>query len=668
MKKNIPVRSIKYQWESMIYREDVSRKTSFNHKFGTTIISRNKDKTANEVKFSIYVNDPHKEIFLIGPFNDWGKSKDINNFKLESHESGFQTITTTNIKHKTPYLFLVKKDGHQDLLRDIASFAFDDEGNSLFWDFQDPSCYKKQYAGPDTLHRATKIIQTDLPGLVSNWFKFEDFPNTQEFSGDLFTYIKECGVIEKIAELGFNTIQFLPLAQSIDGDNWKFRYLVPYPFAVHKDWGTPDSFMAMVDEFHKHGIAVMIDLILSHCPHIDYKIFGFNGEDVGPHKCLTQWNEPTFLQDYTPWGSMRFRYGDENVRRYLTESALHYSTTYGIDGFRIDNVDGILRLGDHGQGDERAFGRQFMRELIASVYDVNPMALIHLESHYFYGDNAKMLVHPQGLSDRAIGATAYNSSRLTYYFHKEVMPKSADQISIWRFENIREEKEWGASNSTIADFHNHDAAAGLMHGRATGSYAYDALILKNPAVHFHAIGKIKIMESIIAFGTEGRILDLLQTFLLQQGTFEHDSSIHWDLLKNNSESKKVVNFKKEINSLLEKPAFWVENTLYRQYVNVDETNKVLVIRRIDKTQNTDEDYYIVINLSADHKNNYSIGVEKNSLYVPVFNSDLEIYAGTNNSHLEKEYQANKSSQFAHFSWEINFEYIAPYQIIILRRK
>ena len=653
----------------MLYREDVSRKESFERKFGTIVKSRNKDKTSKDVQFLIYVNDPYKEIFLIGPFNDWGKNKNLLDFKLNVEESGFQTITTDKVKHKTPYLYLVRKNKSEEILRDPAGFAFDNEGNCLFWDFNDPSSFKKKHAGPDTLHRSTKIMQTDLPGLVSNWFEFDKtIPDTNNYDGDLFTYITKCGVIKKISELGFNTIQFLPVGQSIDGDNWKFRYLVPFPFAIHKDWGSPDSFMKMIDEFHKHGIAVIVDLILSHCPHKDFKIFGFDGEEIGPQKWLTQWNEPTFLQDYTPWGSMRFRYGDANVRRYLTEIALHFSTTYGVDGFRIDNVDGILRLGDHGQGSERAFGRQFMRELIKDVYDVNPLAIINLESHFFYGDNAKMLVHPQALDDRALGATAYNSSRLTYYFHKEVMPKSADQISVWKFENIREEKEWGASNSTIADFHNHDAAAGLMQGRATGSYAYDALILKNPDIHFHAVGKIKFMEAIIAFGCEGRILDLLQTFLLQEGTFEHDSSIHWNLLNTNSESKKIITYKQAINNILEQPAFWSENTIYRQYVNIDETNKILVIKRVDKTQGTNEEYYILINLSEKENHNYAIGIEKKGTYEIVLDSDAEFFAGTNNSNLDKEYITNKSSQFAHFSWEIRLNNIMPYQVIILKKK
>ncbi|MCF7798923.1 alpha amylase C-terminal domain-containing protein [Candidatus Woesearchaeota archaeon] len=663
----IPVRAIQYQWESLLYRKDVSRSYSYNQEFGPCVLTRDKDDNAEKVQFTVYVNDPNKDVYLVGEFNDWGKDKD--EFKLNKFDTGFQTITTTSVKHKDAYLFLVNDNGHEFLLRDPASVCFDKKGNSQFWDFDDPSTFKKKYEGPNTLHRATKILQTDLPGLVAQWFEWDEnaatIANTKE---DLFTYIRTCGVLEKVHELGFNTIQFLPIAQSIDGDNWKFRYLSPYPFAVQRNWGTPDSFLALIDECHRLGIAIITDIILSHSPHKQYTLFGMRGEDVGIHRWQSKHKEDTYLEEFTPWGTKRFRYGDEHVRRYLVESALHVLTRYGVDGFRIDNVDGILRYGDAGQGDERPHGRLFLRELIAEIYKHNPLALIHLESHYFYGDNAKMLVAPLDSDNRALGATAYNSSRLTYYFHKEIMPKTAEEISVWRFEQIREEKEWGKSNSTIADFHNHDAAAGLMAERATGSYAYDALILKRHNLWFHAIGKIKIMESIIAFGCEGRILDLLQTFLLQEGTFEHDSSIHWGMLKNDERSQKIVQFKKEINNVLNHPAFWSENTLYRKYLNVDEQNKVLVIKREDKTTNSNEEFYILINLSSKETFDYAFGIEEVGEYELVFNSDEKAFMGTGKAQLPKELKATKTQRFALFKEEILIPSIAPYHVLVFKHK
>lgn len=653
----IPLRSVHYQWESLLYRKDLCIQESYEQRFGTKVLVRNEDGTASKVKFSLYTNAD--EVYLIGPFNNWKKDKD---YKLSRTNEGMRSIVTEKIKHKDPYLFLADDQS----LRDPTSVYFDDEGNSIFWDFEDPKTYKKKYSNPDTLHRATKILQTDPVGLVAKWFTYDNnYKNLAESGMDLFTYIRNCGVLEKIKDLGFNTIQFLPVAQSIDGDNWKFRYLVAYPFAVHKNWGDPDSFAALIDECHKLDIAVIIDAVLSHCPFKDFKLFELNGEDVGIHKWKNNDNNPTYLDEYTPWGTMRFRYGDPQIRRYLVESALHFLHKYSVDGFRFDNVDGILRFGDNGDGDERPHGRLFMREIIRSIYTFNPLALIHLESHYFFGDNAKMLVAPLTSDPRALGATAYNSSRLTYYFHKEFMPKAVEDISVWRFEHIREEKEWGRSNSTVADFHNHDAAAGLMPERATGSYAYDALILKNPDLKYHAIGKIKVMEAIISFGCEGRTLDLLQTFLLQLGTFEHDSSIHWNLL-NNQSSSEVVTYKKKVNELLEHPSFWHENTLYRKFINVDEKNKILVIKREDKTTKTNTSFYIIINLSSKPLNGYAIGLEKSGNYELIFNSDEKQYGGNDTSSIKNLF-AKKSSNFEHFSKEIVIDTIAPYQILVLKR-
>jgi hypothetical protein len=197
-----------------------------------------------------------------------------------------------------------------------------------------------------------------------------------------------------------------------------------------------------------------------------------------------------------------------------------------------------------------------------------------------------------------------------------------------------------------------------MENRATGSYAYDALILKNPELHHHAMGKIKVMESIIALGCEGRILDLMQTILLQKGTFEHDSSIHWNLL-NNKESQKVIGFKKEINKLLKHPAFWPENTINRKYVNIDEQSKVMVIKREDKTRGTNESFYCLINLSNKVINDYAIGLDTPGNYEVIFDSEVELS--------ESILKTSKSDRFEVFPYEVLIKPLKPYQTIVIKK-
>jgi 1,4-alpha-glucan branching enzyme len=533
-----------YQWEALKNNLDKKRNISnWFSKFGSKVIKKNKEGFAQNVKFSVLNENKKYRIYIVGNFNNWGK-KNLDNYLL-IQEGNIASIELENvIKHKDEYLFLIENEGSMFFIQDPASSYFSHNGNSIFWDFEDPTSYIQKYEMPDTFKRSIKILQTDLYGLVVHYANKQNICGKDIKKDDIYRFIADSGVIREIKDLGFNTVQFLPFAQSIDGDNWKYRYLVPFHFAVQKNYGNPDDFAYMIDMFHKEGISIIGDFVVGHLPDRNFSIFGQSSEDNGIHQWKKDDNSNLFMKDETSWGSRRLDFDNPFVREFFISSCLHYLKYYKIDGFRIDNVDGIIRYGDNGDGEERPNGRVFLRELAEKIYSYNPFAMLNYEAHYYYEDNAKMLVAPIKSDVRALGATAYNSSRLTYFFHSEYMFKAAEDISVWKIKEIDDEQRWGKSNSTIADFHNHDAAAGLMEQRCTGAFAYESMMQLSTANHIHAIGKIKVMEAIISFFCEGRTLDLLQTFLLQPGSFEHDSSIRWDLSYNQL-NKNLVNFKKK---------------------------------------------------------------------------------------------------------------------------
>jgi 1,4-alpha-glucan branching enzyme len=654
-----------YQWEQFIKdnkpKKDIIR---WNSPFGPQVISRKKSK-AEKIKIQLLIDNPKIQAYLVGNFNDWGKKNiDLYEFKHDK-ESIFASIETTELRHKDPYKILLIEDNQKLYLQDPATAYFDDEGNSIFWDYEDPSCYKRRYNFINTIERSTKILQTDLPGLIVHWKDKKGIIGHSIEQKKYFTFITESGVLEHIRDLGFNTIQFLPFAQSIDGDNWKFRYLVPFQFAIQKNWGTPDDFTRMIDKCHELGIAVIGDFVIGHLPHKDFFIFGKSSLQNGIHLWKNRHGTQLYMKEETNWGTMRIDIDNKYVREFIQASCLHYMKRYGIDGFRIDNVDGILRYGQNGDGEERPNGRIYLRDLIKIIYAYNPYALIHLEAHYFHEDNAKMLVVPQESDSRALGATAYNSSRITYYLHTEFMPKDVKNVSPWKFKHINEEKEWGQSNSTVADFHNHDAAAGLMEMRCTGSYAYDTMTHKQPLNHIHAIGKIKVMEAIISFCCEGRTLDLLQTFLLQTGTFEHDSSIQWFLTYNQA-NKNTVAFKQKINEIMDDPAFWPMFTKNRKILNLDENNKILVIERSALHNRKKSKYIIIINLSGWRHQNYKVGLDNKNDFEVIFNSDLFDYSGFGMISYPDVLKNTESINFELLDREIELSIIAPYGIIVLK--
>ncbi len=653
---------IEYQWEEFITHNKPKKKiSSWKNLFGPQIVSRNGKQLT--VTFNLLIDNPNTEVYIIGEFNNWKQSEE---YKLKHDEhSIFASITLPSITHKTPYKFVAKIDNKQQILQDPASSYFDDEGNSIVWDFNNEQEYQQKYDFIDTIHRSTKIVQTDLPGLIMKWANKKNILGSEIPEKEYYSFITHSGVLEEIKRLGFNTIQFLPFAKTIDGKNWKFRYLVPFHFSIQTDWGTPSEFAEMIDKCHELEIAVIGDFVLGHLPYTKFTVFGKSSKENGIHQWTNRHNYKLYMKEKTPWGTMRVDFDNSYVRQFFTASCLHFLKEYKIDGLRIDNVDGIIRFGENGDGLERPNGRTFLRELNKTIYDYNPFALIHFESHYFHEDNAKMLVTPFDTDKRSLGATAYNSSRMTHYFHKEFMLKDVKKISPWKFKDITEEKEWGQSNSTIADFHNHDAAAGLMEERATGSYAYDTMTVKQPENHIHALGKIKVMEAIISFGCEGRTLDLIQTFLLQKGTFEHDTSIHWDLTFNQV-NKNTLAYKKEINKIMDDPAFWPMFTKNRTFLNVDDKNKILVIERSASYNGKQSRFVIIINLSSWTHYNYKVGVTTKTDYDVVLNSDLFEFAGFGFISLPHTLRNKPSKNFELLDRELEISMIAPYHIIVLQ--
>ncbi|MFP4190096.1 MAG: alpha-amylase family glycosyl hydrolase [Candidatus Woesearchaeota archaeon] len=646
-----------YQWEELIDKEPEKNIMDWHSEFGPSVLDREADGRARKVKVSLLLDNPETMVYLVGDFNDWGRNTGSRYLLEHDENSIFATIITDELKHGARYKFLVNGAYRQD----PAGHFFDDEGNTIFWDFDDPTAYRQKHDFIDNHHRSVKVLQTDLPGLIAHWKDPKSGKCGRDISKrDYYNFISDSGILEHIRDLGFNTIQFLPFAQSIDGDNWKYRYLVPFQYAIQKNWGTPDDMARMIDRCHELGIAVIGDFVLGHLPFKDFSVFGQDSEQNGIHQWKARHGYALYMKEETSWGTMRIDFDNKFVRRFFISSCLHWLRHYRIDGLRIDNVDGIIRFGDAGQGDERPNGRRFLRELNREVYSYNPQAMINFEAHYFHEDNAKMLVVPFHEDRRALGATAYNSSRLTYYFHKDFMIKDVKKISPWKFRDITEEKEWGQSNSTLADFHNHDAAAGLMEGRATGSYAYDTMAGKNPANHIHALGKIKVMEAIISFCCEGRTLDLPQSFLLQQGTFEHDSSIHW-YLTFNQVSRNALAYKRRVNEILDDQAFWPMNVRNRKFLNVDEKNKILVVERSAPGSR----FVIVINLSAWQHMNYKVGITDDGDYKVVLNSDLFDYAGFGMISYPEILKSRKSSNFGLLDREVELSFIAPYGVIVL---
>lgn len=131
-----------------------------------------------------------------------------------------------------------------------------------------------------------------------------------------------------VADLGVTCLELMPLADfagefgwGYDGVNW---------FAPTRLYGTPDSVRRFVDEAHKLGLGVILDVVYNH---------------LGPDGNYL----PTFSSDYlskkhgTDWGQS-INYDGENsgpVRELVRANVRHWIEEYHFDGLRLDATQDI---------------------------------------------------------------------------------------------------------------------------------------------------------------------------------------------------------------------------------------------------------------------------------------------------------------------------------------
>ena len=140
------------------------------------------------------------------------------------------------------------------------------------------------------------------------------------------------GVRQRLGDLrdaGITAIELMPLADFPGSRNWGYDGVSL--FAPSRAYGTPDDLRALVDDAHRHGIGVILDVVYNH---------------VGPEGAyLTKFN-PDYMTDRhaTPWGKAINLDGPGSavVRRFIIDNAIHWVREYHLDGLRLDATHAII--------------------------------------------------------------------------------------------------------------------------------------------------------------------------------------------------------------------------------------------------------------------------------------------------------------------------------------
>lgn len=132
-----------------------------------------------------------------------------------------------------------------------------------------------------------------------------------------------------LVELGVTVIELMPIADFPGRRGWGYDGVLPY--APKAAYGTPNELKSFIAAAHKHGIAVMLDVVYNH--------FGPEGNYLGMYA-------PQFFTErhHTPWGAAINFDGEHSrtVRDFFIHNTLYWLDEYHFDGLRFDAVHAVF--------------------------------------------------------------------------------------------------------------------------------------------------------------------------------------------------------------------------------------------------------------------------------------------------------------------------------------
>lgn len=233
--------------------------------------------------------------------------------------------------------------------------------SNYVWSAQEEA-YREGRQNPDTPgHRPQDLIlyEVHLKGLTQDGASGVAHPGTYRGAAEMAPYLKELGV---------TAVEFLPLHEKpLDGGYWGYNNLSFFaPEISFSSTGDPleliDEFKAMVDEFHKHGIEVIIDVVYNHTgegglwreklelndtsydsgtvaqlanfdPHEVAGLYSYRGLDNAAYYALS--NDGLTYWNNTGVGNQT-RANHAPMRRLILDSLRFYVEELHVDGFRFD--------------------------------------------------------------------------------------------------------------------------------------------------------------------------------------------------------------------------------------------------------------------------------------------------------------------------------------------
>lgn len=271
------------------------------------------------------------EVYLLGDFNDWQIMPVYQLKRINDYGDWEIQLSDKALEYGQHYKLFVKWiGGCGERIPAYARRVVQDPNTGIFsaqvWE---TTTYNWAYDRPKASDKPLMIYECHI-GMSSEEGKVSTYNEFRE------------QILPRIASLGYNAIQLMAIQEHPYYGS--FGYHVSSFFAPSSRFGTPEELKALIDEAHRLGLRVIMDLVHSHA--VKNEVEGLARYDG----TRTLYFHEGQRGEHPAWDSLCFDYGRNNVMHFLLSNCKYWLEEFNFDGFRFDGVSSMLYY-NHGLGE-----------------------------------------------------------------------------------------------------------------------------------------------------------------------------------------------------------------------------------------------------------------------------------------------------------------------------
>ncbi len=554
------------------------------------------------VRFAVWA--PNAEVVsVVGDFNDWDERR----HPMRRRSGGVWELFVPGVGAGTNYKYSVRSRlrAYRQQKADPYGFASENppKSASVVCDLESyrwgDQAWMEARAAKDALKDPMSVYEVHL----GSWLRgpHNNYLTYRELAAKLVDYC---------TRMGYTHIELLPVMEHPLSASWGYQ-VVGY-YAPTARFGSPQDFMYLVDCCHQAGIGVIVDWVPAHFPKDAHGLARFDGTALYEHA------DPR-KGEHRDWGTLIFNYGRNEVRTFLISNALFWLKVYHIDGLRVDAVASMLYLDYSRQpgewipnmygGNENLEAIDFLRRFNELAHQVPGAITVAEESTSFTGVSRPTYLNGLGFTMK--WNMGWMNDMLDYFAKDPVHRK-------YHHNNITFSMLYAFTENFVLPI-SHDE---VVHGKR-------ALLSKMPGDVWQKFANVRAFLAYM-YGHPGKKLLFMGSEIGVWDEWSHERGLPWELLQFDFH-RKLQGYVGELNRLYRThPAFYEVDFHWAGFEWVDfrdvEGSTIAFLRRPASGKPF---LLFVCNFTPVPRLKYRVGVPDPGVYREIFNSDSEMFGGSN---------------------------------------